>query len=69
MEKALETKIKDRILLGQNFHITSKMLVPKSKTARRRYTFTLRPHDNQKYRFYAAQISPGCVHIHFEEAK
>ncbi len=69
MKPAIETKIGNRILLGKNFCIASKMLVPKSNTARRRYTFTLRPNDNQKYRFYATQVSPGCVHIHFEEVK
>jgi len=64
-----QTKIGRKVLLGDNFSITSKRLKPKSNEARKRYIFSLRPHDKKKYRFYATQASPGCVHIHFEEAK
>lgn len=65
----IETKIGNKILLGTNFWLTSKRVKPQSSSARKRYTFSLRANDNKKYRFYSTQASPGCVHIHFEEAK
>lgn len=68
-KRPVETKIGTRVLLGYNFAITSRLHKPQSSDARKRYKFTLRPHDKKKYRFYAIQGSPGCVHIHFEEAK
>jgi len=58
-----------KVLLGDNFSVTSWRHTPVSKVARKHYIFTIRPNDKKKYRYYATQSSPGCVRIDFEEAK
>lgn len=58
-----------KVLLGDNFSITSHRHVPVSKVARKHYIFELRPNDKKQYRYYANQSSPGCVRIYFMEAK
>ena len=62
-------KIGERAHIGDNFTVTSSKTIPKKDTSKRRYKITLRSRDIQKYRFYASQLSPGCVHIEFEEVK
>lgn len=58
-----------KVLLGDNFSITSYRHDPIKKVARKHYIFTIRPNDKKKYRYYATQSSPGCVRIDFEETK
>lgn len=69
LRKPVEVKIGRRIKLGQNFSIKSSHHRPKSKAAKRRYSFELRSNDKKRWRLYSIQASPGTVHIHFEESK
>jgi hypothetical protein len=58
-----------KIALGNNFTLASHYHKPAYDASPQRYKFTIRPNDIKKFRFYATQVSAGCIHIHWCEVK